>query len=162
MSFVNEIPPEPTAPPILNLHGRAEASDQIILSIAPDSICGFISERAGASRACPVDNRCYFFPPLSQEHGGVICCSKTTCQYHATCINSREYFQSSKCDGGCEVDNYTLKCTNSRAPYCNTVAWRGNTTDYWCNDLDIKTAQSAALTYKGQKETPHFFYRRSG
>ncbi|EKJ71162.1 hypothetical protein FPSE_08668 [Fusarium pseudograminearum CS3096] len=94
MSFVNEIPPEPTAPPILNLHGRAEASDQIILSIAPDSICGFISERAGASRACPVDNRCYFFPPLSQEHGGVICCSKTTCQYHATCINSREYFQS--------------------------------------------------------------------
>ncbi|PTD11109.1 hypothetical protein HYE67_010385 [Fusarium culmorum] len=145
MNFVNEMPPEPTAPPILNLHGRAEASDQIILSIAPDSICGFISERAGASRACPANNRCYFFLPQSQEHGGVICCGKTTCQYHATCINSREYFQSSKCDGGCEVDNYTLKWYHYR-----------NTTDYWCNDLDIKTAQSAALTYKGQKETPHF------
>ncbi|KAF5235666.1 hypothetical protein FAUST_6951 [Fusarium austroamericanum] len=174
MNLVNEMPPEPTAPPILNLHGRAEASDQIVLSIAPDSICGFISERAGASRACPVNNRCYFFPPQSKEHGGVICCGKTTCQYHAACVNSREYFQLSKCDGGCEVDNYTLKwyhysprypleeptngmySTDSRAPYCNTVAWRGNTTDYWCNDLDIKTAQSAALTYKGQKETPHF------
>jgi hypothetical protein len=156
MRFANDMAPEPTAPPTLNFHRRAEASDQIVLSIAPDSICGFISERAGASRACPANNRCYFFPTQSQEPGGVICCGKTTCQYHAACVNSREYFQSSKCDGGCEVDNYTLKCTDASAPYCNTVSWKGNTTDYWCNDLDIKTAQSAALTYKGQEKAPEF------
>ena len=46
--------------------------------------------------------------------------------------------------------------TNSDAPYCNTVSWKGNTLDYWCNDLDITTAQSAALTYKEQKEPPKF------
>jgi hypothetical protein len=46
--------------------------------------------------------------------------------------------------------------TNSDAPYCNTVSWKGNTLDYWCNDLDITTAQSAALTYNEQKEPVRF------
>ncbi|KAG5762780.1 hypothetical protein H9Q72_009109 [Fusarium xylarioides] len=46
----------------------------------------------------------------------------------------------------------TQEChsTDSASPYCNTVSWEGSTFDYWCNDLDISTAQSAALTYKGQ------------
>ncbi|RGP75826.1 hypothetical protein FLONG3_5583 [Fusarium longipes] len=158
--IIKGMAPKPTAPPTqFQLERRAEASDQIVLSIAPDNICGFVSERVGASRACPVDDRCYFFPPItsqSQSNGGVICCGETTCQYHATCINSREYFQSSKCDGGCEVDNFTLKCTKSNAPYCNTVSWKGNTIDYWCNDIDITTAQSAALTFKGQTNVPKF------
>ncbi|KAH7193476.1 uncharacterized protein B0J16DRAFT_395393 [Fusarium flagelliforme] len=157
MGFVSNIAPKPTAPATaFNLLQRAEASDQIVLSVAPNNVCGYISGRLGASRVCPAEDRCYFHPPPSSSNGGVICCGKTTCQYHATCINSRDYFQSSKCIGGCEVDNFTLKCTNSDAPYCNTVSWKGNTLDYWCNDLDITTAQSAALTYKEQKEPVRF------
>ncbi|KAH7244260.1 uncharacterized protein BKA55DRAFT_704103, partial [Fusarium redolens] len=138
-------------------------TEEIAITIAPDNTCGYISERLGASRACPIDDWCYFFPPMPAQsftNGGVLCCGETSCQYHATCINSEEYFVSSKCDGGCEVDNYTLKwqltpfsshaITDSASPYCNTVSWEGSTFDYWCNDLDISTAQSAALTYKGQ------------
>ncbi|KAM0545171.1 hypothetical protein ACHAPJ_011438 [Fusarium lateritium] len=155
MNFLDHVAPMPTAPPTtLDLQRRSAKSEQITITIAPNNICGYISERPGASRACAVDDYCYFFPPvpsLSYEHGGVFCCGSTSCQFRATCINSKEYFQSSKCDGGCEVDNYTLKCTNSASPYCNTVSWSGNTLDYWCNDIEITTAQSAALTYKGQK-----------
>ena len=113
MGFINNIAPKPTAPATaFNLLQRAEASDQIVLSVAPNNVCGYISGRLGASRACPAEDRCYFHPPPSSSNGGVFCCGKTTCQYHATCINSRDYFQSSKCVGGCEVDNYTLKWSN--------------------------------------------------
>ncbi|EWG49361.1 hypothetical protein FVEG_08916 [Fusarium verticillioides 7600] len=159
MGILDDLIPRPTAPPATRtLKRRAVTSSQttteeITITIAPDNTCGYISERLGASRACPLNDWCYFFPAVPAQsftNGGVLCCGETSCQYHATCINSEEYFVSSKCDGGCEVDNYTLKCTDSASPYCNTVSWEGSTFDYWCNDLDISTAQSAALTYKGQ------------
>ncbi|CCT69294.1 uncharacterized protein FFUJ_07861 [Fusarium fujikuroi IMI 58289] len=159
MGILDDLIPRPTAPPATRtLKRRAVTSSQttteeITITIAPDNTCGYISERLGASRACPLNDWCYFFPPVPAQsftNGGVLCCGETSFQYHATCINSEEYFVSSKCDGGCEVDNYTLKCTDSASPYCNTVSWEGSTFDYWCNDLDISTAQSAALTYKGQ------------
>ncbi|KAF5248329.1 hypothetical protein FANTH_5958 [Fusarium anthophilum] len=109
-----------------------------------NNTCGYISERLGASRACSLYDWCYFFlpaPAQSFTNGGVLCCGETSCQYHATCVNSEEYFVSST-QGGYSTD--------SASPYCNTVSWEGSTFDYWCNDLDISTAQSAALTYKGQ------------
>ncbi|KAL6921400.1 hypothetical protein FSST1_005426 [Fusarium sambucinum] len=155
MNFANHIAPKPTAPPTtFNLNRRATSKNEVVISIAPDAVCGYISERPGAQRACPVDHNCYFMKLPST--GNIACCDSLTCSYNANCINSREYFQSSKCTGGCEVDNYTLKCTDSSAPYCNTVSWKGNITDHWCNDIDITTAQSAALTYKGQKDPPEF------
>ncbi|KAF5009592.1 hypothetical protein FDECE_4196 [Fusarium decemcellulare] len=156
MRLLNDIAPRQTAPPSLDdLHRRtAGKNDLITISVAPDNTCGFISGRPGASRVCSGDSSCLFFPPApsrSVERGGVFCCGTSSCEYHATCVNSVEYFESSKCDGGCEVDNYTLKCTDSASPYCNTVSWKGSTFDYWCNDVDITTAQSAALSFKGQK-----------
>ncbi|KAG8676665.1 hypothetical protein FPOAC2_02768 [Fusarium poae] len=151
MNFANDMAPEPTT---FSLHRRARSKDELVISIAPDAVCGYISERPGAQRACPADDHCYFMKlPLT---GQIACCDNLTCHYNANCINSKEYFQSSKCSDGCEVDTFTLKCTNSSAPYCNTVAWEGNITDYWCNDIDITTVQSAALTYKGQVDLPEF------
>ncbi|PCD35767.1 hypothetical protein AU210_008326 [Fusarium oxysporum f. sp. radicis-cucumerinum] len=103
MGILDDLIPRPTAPPATRtLKRRAVTSSQttteeITITIAPDNTCGYISERLGASRACPLND-----------------------------------------------------CTDSESPYCNTVSWEGSTFDYWCNDLDISTAQSAALTYKGQ------------
>ncbi|KAF5021547.1 hypothetical protein F66182_6404 [Fusarium sp. NRRL 66182] len=135
MAILDTVAPMQTDPPTtFDLERRQATSDQITITIAPDNVCGFISERMGASRACPVDDHCYFFPPvpsLSFENGGVLCCGSTSCQYHATCIDS--------------------KATDTASPFCNTVSWSGNTVDYWCNDVDITTAQVAALTYRGQK-----------
>ncbi|KAI1046312.1 hypothetical protein LB505_008499 [Fusarium chuoi] len=55
-----------------------------------------------------------------------------------------------KWKSGLNVASLRFNYTDSASPYCNTVSWEGSTFDYWCNDLDISTAQSAALTYKGQ------------
>ncbi|KAF5590214.1 hypothetical protein FPCIR_6477 [Fusarium pseudocircinatum] len=120
MGILDDLIPRPTAPPATRtLKRRAVTSSQttteeITITIAPDNTCGYISERLGASRACPLNDWCYFFPAVPAQsftNGGVLCCRETSCQYHATCVNSEEYFVSSKCDGGCEVDNYTLKCS---------------------------------------------------
>ncbi|KAM5353824.1 hypothetical protein ACJ41O_000474 [Fusarium nematophilum] len=162
--------PRPTAPPSpQELERRTEATTPMTVFYAPDSVCGYISERPGASRVCPSDDICFFIPPHQTSTGGIACCGSTSCQYHATCINYEEYYESSKCDGGCEVDNFTLKwqasprinlchrwliiiipSTNTASPYCNTVEYFDTILDYWCNDLDITTRQSAETTFSGQ------------
>ncbi|KAF4439811.1 hypothetical protein F53441_12481 [Fusarium austroafricanum] len=160
MNFLNELIPRPTPPPVTRtLKRRAVTSSQTVtegvtITIAPDATCGYIAEKLGASRVCPKsDDYCLMFPPVPSEgfsQGGIICCNEGPCTFHSSCINSEDYFTSSKCDDGCAVDNFILKCTNSAKPFCNTVSWEGSTFDYWCNDRDISTAQSAALTYEGQ------------
>ncbi|KAM0428278.1 hypothetical protein ACHAPT_007179 [Fusarium lateritium] len=154
MGFLNYGPMQ-TAPASLDDLHRREEDEGLVISRAPDYICGFISGRPGASFACPVDDYCYFFPPASIQtpaHNRVVCCDETSCEYFTTCYNSKEYFSASKCTDGCEVDNFILKCTESDYPYCHTVSWEGNTIDYSCNDVDITTIMSAALSYKGEEE----------
>lgn len=145
------------APSLEDLHRRQD--EEMTVTRAPDGICGFISERPGASLGCPNDDYCYFFPAAAQQtpsHNRVICCGETSCQWYSTCYNSAEYFTSKKCTDGCEVDNYILKCTAEDGPYCNTISWEGNTIDYSCNDADITTMMSAALTYKGEEGREFF------
>ncbi|KAF4974699.1 hypothetical protein FZEAL_8428 [Fusarium zealandicum] len=139
MGVLNDFP-RPTAPPTLaQLHRRTESSGAglITISVAPDNICGYISERPGAQHACSAQERCLLVPPLpasySIENGGILCCD-----------------ENSKCDDGCAVDNFILKCVDETARYCNTVSYSGNILDYWCNSIDISTAQRAETTYKGQ------------
>ncbi|KAI8668289.1 hypothetical protein NCS55_00854200 [Fusarium keratoplasticum] len=146
------------APSLDDLHRREDK--KMTVTRAPDEICGFISERPGATFGCSLGDYCYFFPPASQQtpqHNRVVCCGEGECQWFSTCYNFEEYYTSRKCTDGCEVDNYILKCTGTDLPYCNTVSWEGNTVDYACNDVDITTTMSAALTYKGQKNSRKFF-----
>jgi hypothetical protein len=50
----------------------------------------------------------------------------------------------------------TRHSTDTNYPYCHTISLEGNTVDYSCNDVDITTTMSAALTYKGQKNRKFF------
>lgn len=98
------------APSLKDLHRRKD--EKMTVTRAPDDICGFISERPGATFGCPFGDYCYFFPPASQQtppHNRVVCCGETSCQWYSTCYNSEEYFTSRKCTDGCEVDSYILK-----------------------------------------------------
>ncbi|RSL72236.1 hypothetical protein CEP54_000863 [Fusarium duplospermum] len=143
---------ETPAPSPDDLHRRED--DKITVTRAPDEICGFISERPGATFACTPGSYCYFFPPASQQvpqHDRAVCCGDGACEWWSTCYNFEEYFTSRKCTDGCEVDNYILKCTGTDWPYCHTVSWEGGTVDYSCGDVDISTTMSVGLTYKGQK-----------
>ncbi|KAF7551955.1 hypothetical protein G7046_g7569 [Stylonectria norvegica] len=149
---LNGFTPKPTGIPagIHELFRRASttSSDETVL-VAPDNTCGYISGRPGAGYTCFGSATCVFYTSRADRHGAVACCNTEVCNYRLSCIDYNDFYTSSKCDGGCEVDIYTLKCTETSASFCNTIAFQGGINDYWCNSVNISTAQSATTTYRG-------------
>ncbi|KAL9561261.1 hypothetical protein ACKAV7_014616 [Fusarium commune] len=125
------------------------------LLIAPDKTCGYISGRPGAVYSCGANATCGLLS-LRDGNGAVACCNTVDCNLKAGCVDFNGYFSSSACVDGCEVDAYTLKCTNTAAPYCNTISFSGGIQDFWCNNVNISTAQAASTTYKGQPDDRNF------
>ncbi|CAM1504148.1 Fc.00g017390.m01.CDS01 [Cosmosporella sp. VM-42] len=155
------ISPRPTKAPV-GLHelfrraSESSTTDETVL-VAPDNTCGYISGRPGAGYTCFGDATCVFFTSATDRDGAVACCNTAECNLRLTCIDYTEFFSSSACDGGCEVDAYTLKCTETSAPYCNTIAFEdGGITDFWCNNVDITSAQQATTTYRGETDDRSF------
>ncbi|UKZ64549.1 uncharacterized protein TrAtP1_005764 [Trichoderma atroviride] len=121
-------------------------------TLPPDATCGFISGLAGAGYTCGVGATCVFFTASqsSQAPGHVACCNSNECNARNVCIDYNEYFSQSKCDNGCAVDTFTLKCTSTDAPYCNTISFPGDIMDVFCNNVNITGIQAALTTYRGE------------
>ena len=110
--LLDGISPRPTSAP-LGLHellrrAGTTTTDETVL-VAPDNTCGYISGRPGAGYTCFGDATCVFFTSATSRAGAVACCNSAECNLRLTCIDYVNYWTSSKCDGGCEVDAYTLK-----------------------------------------------------
>ncbi|KAL7926649.1 hypothetical protein ACQKWADRAFT_145797 [Trichoderma austrokoningii] len=147
--------PKPTSPPDFPFHQAlqrraASSSSPTVVYVAPDATCGFISGLAGAGYTCGVGATCVFFTAVSQEPGHVACCDSTVCNARNVCIDYNQYFSQSKCDDGCAVDTFTLKCTSTEAPYCNTISFPGDIMDVFCNNVNITGIQAALTTYHGE------------
>ncbi|KAG9257411.1 uncharacterized protein F5Z01DRAFT_385953 [Emericellopsis atlantica] len=148
--------PRPTAPPgglrplIKRQINSNDNEDGTTVLIAPDNTCGFISARPGALFACSPTYSCVFFTASAPLTGNVACCDDFQCGARISCIDYDSYYSSSACDDGCRVDAFTVKCMDSAMPYCNTISFADDIYDYWCNSLDISTAQSASTAYSGQ------------
>ncbi|KAH6900113.1 hypothetical protein B0T10DRAFT_15626 [Thelonectria olida] len=140
------VSPRPTEA-VMELFRRA---DELTTLWAPDNTCGYISGLRGAAYTCNGDYQCAF--ETASSAGNVGCCSAGVCNMRYKCINYEEYYSSSACVDGCVVDADTLKCTATSAPYCNTISFAGGITDYWCNNVEINTAQKASTTYSGGDE----------
>ncbi|KAF4969917.1 hypothetical protein FZEAL_10141 [Fusarium zealandicum] len=148
------VSPRPTTPPrVRDLFRRADDDEAQTVLVAPDATCGYISGLVGAAYTCGDDSdsaTCVFLTSSAAGDGAVACCNSDQCGYRATCVDYDNYFTSSKCNDGCKIDIYTLKCTQTSAQYCNTVSFDGGIVDYWCNSLSISTAQKASTKYLGQ------------
>ncbi|UKZ56352.1 hypothetical protein TrVGV298_010188 [Trichoderma virens] len=118
--------------------------------LAPDATCGYISGLAGAGYTCGVSATCVFFTSSAAGPGHVACCNSVDCNARNVCIDYEGYFSSSKCNDGCKVDTFTLKCTNTALPYCNTISFPGDIMDVFCNNVDITDVQAALTTYRGE------------
>ncbi|KAL6892274.1 hypothetical protein GGI43DRAFT_386771 [Trichoderma evansii] len=146
--------PMPTSPPDFPFHQAlqrrvASSSSPEVVYVAPDATCGFISGLAGAGYTCGVGATCVFFT-ASQAPGHVACCNSNECNARNVCIDYNQYFSQSKCDNGCAVDTFTLKCTSTEAPYCNTISFPGDIMDVFCNNVNITGVQAALTTYRGE------------
>ncbi|KAH0442241.1 hypothetical protein CcaCcLH18_01679 [Colletotrichum camelliae] len=147
---LDQFSPQPTKAPAYAELRRRQTSAATTVLVAPDNTCGYISGRAGAAYTCGSAASCIFFTSTSRVKGFVACCDADDCGARRTCYDARQISSSSVCDNGCMVDKYTLKCTNTARPYCNTISFSGSVFDYWCNTIEISTAQAAVTTFEGQ------------
>lgn len=103
--------PMPTAPPVFHELRRRQldsSTDDTVL-VAPDNTCGYISGRIGAAYTCNNGAQCVFLTASSTVSGAVACCNEELCGFRVACVDYNQYFSSSVCDGGCQVDALTLK-----------------------------------------------------
>ncbi|KAH7273815.1 hypothetical protein FSOLCH5_001306 [Fusarium solani] len=147
------VSPAPTTPPQLHeFFRRANQDDPKTVLVAPDATCGYISGRLGAPFVCDdTDRPCIFITPEGSRSGAIACCNEDGCATRASCVNYEEFYSSSKCDDGCAVDEFTLKCTETENPYCNTITFDGGIQDYWCNSKNFSSPLKAETTYNSQK-----------
>lgn len=103
------VTPKPTSPPDFPrlLRRQTNPDDQYIL-VAPDATCGYISGRPGASYTCGPQATCAFLS-IDGGDGSVACCNTEECGVRASCVDYEDFFSSSACNDGCEVDIFTLK-----------------------------------------------------
>ncbi|KAF9870528.1 hypothetical protein CkaCkLH20_12018 [Colletotrichum karsti] len=146
---LDQFSPQPTKAPANAELRRRQTSAGTTVLVAPDNTCGYISGRAGAAYTCGTAASCIFFTSATRP-GFVACCDADDCGARRTCYDARQVSTSSLCDGGCMVDKFTLKCTNTARPFCNTISFPGSIFDYWCNTVDISTVQAAVTTFEGQ------------
>jgi len=149
--------PKPTSPPELRRMLRRQSNDDDedddeSMLVAPDATCGYISGLEGAHYTCVGDFSCVMYTASSTSSGNVACCNDRNCNLRVTCINYEEFYSSSACNDACRVDGFTVKCIDSDMPYCNTISFSDNIYDYWCNNVEINTAQEAFTTYDGQED----------
>ncbi|KAF6840446.1 duf1620 domain-containing protein [Colletotrichum plurivorum] len=147
---LDQFSPQPTKAPAYVDLKRRQASTITTVLVAPDNTCGYISGRAGAAYTCAAQATCVFFTALRNNPGRVACCNTDECGARRTCFDQKQVSSSSLCNDGCLIDTFTLKCTNSAAPFCNTVSFSGSIFDYWCNTVEISTALPAVTSYDGE------------
>ncbi|KAK1761429.1 hypothetical protein QBC47DRAFT_28699 [Echria macrotheca] len=145
--------PRPTTPPSLHEFLRRDSSNEQTVLIAPDNTCGYVSGQAGAAYTCVEKNALCVFVTISEggrSAGAAGCCNTQECGFRLACLDYNQISSSSQCDSNCMTDTFTEKCTARAAPYCNTIAFPGGVTDYFCNSLSMSTAQHAETTFSGQ------------
>ncbi|KAJ3552806.1 hypothetical protein NPX13_g11030 [Xylaria arbuscula] len=147
------LPEITAAPAIKELFKRQSSGDQTVL-IGPDNTCGYVSGRAGAPITCNNDYTCAFI--IQEDFGRAGCCEGDNCGLRATCLDYSAVYYSSACDDGCLQDTFTLKCTESAAPYCNTITFFSGIEDFLCASLNISTPQQLYTTYIGESDGRSF------
>lgn len=91
------------------------------------------------------------------KSGFIGCCDDGECGgFHLSCVDSSAFYSSSACDSSCKSDTFTLKCTSSDTPYCNSVSINGGASlkvyGYFCNDEAVSTMQPILTTYSGETD----------
>ncbi|OBT98259.1 hypothetical protein VE01_03119 [Pseudogymnoascus verrucosus] len=162
-------PPKPTLAPdapydLLNKHGvgrRAESSTGAITAYAaPDATCGYFDGRPGAPLHCGTADTCFMFTSAG-GNGYIGCCPIDgpfeQCGFRTNCLDAADIKNGTLCDSGCLHDTYTLKCTESTAPYCAALTWPMNgVADYFCDNDRITTTQTLYTSYRGQTDKTWF------
>ncbi|EEY14111.1 conserved hypothetical protein [Verticillium alfalfae VaMs.102] len=130
--------PVPT-PPIHGLDRRQTdgAGRTYTRTIAPDSVCGYLSASPGNDIVCENGERCNWVK--ANGLNAVFCgISKNFLPTKLVAVSSVP---------GTDI---TAAKTDGAAPYCRTYAYPEGIRDYRCASTPVTVAQSADFTYEGQ------------
>ncbi|CAK7208700.1 hypothetical protein SBRCBS47491_000180 [Sporothrix bragantina] len=151
--------PKPTSPPELRRQ-LVNRDTGTTVYYAPDNTCGYLSGMSDNAYTCnDGDAQCAIIT-LSKS-GFIGCCDDGECGgFHLTCIDSSQFNSGTVCGSSCASDTFTLKCTDSDTPYCNSVSINGGASlkvyGYFCNDVAISTMQAILTTYSGETDGRSF------
>ncbi|KAF5648988.1 hypothetical protein F52700_807 [Fusarium sp. NRRL 52700] len=129
------------------LHARqaGSSSEPLVVTIAPDATCGYLSGQAGAAITCDNGRPCSW---ATVSTSGLVGCGN---DIYILCVESSIAVNPSSCDDVCQSNTFYLKCTDSDTPYCRTYNFPSGVADYRCASTPVEKAQSVDFTYDGQK-----------
>ncbi|RNJ55948.1 hypothetical protein D7B24_007841 [Verticillium nonalfalfae] len=142
--------PVPT-PPIQGLDRRQTdgAGRTYTRTIAPDSVCGYLSASPGNDIVCENGERCNWVK--ANGLNAVFCGISKNVTAKIKCYE-RDAMAADPglCNDVCQSNKFNLQCTDGAAPYCRTYAYPEGIRDYRCASTPVTVAQSADFTYEGQ------------
>ncbi|OAA57557.1 hypothetical protein SPI_07216 [Niveomyces insectorum RCEF 264] len=136
--------PVPTPGPEVKELVRRAASSPTTVFYAQDNTCGYLSGFSSQAYTCnDLVAQCAIITVSSLGYIG--CCDDGQCGgFHLNCVDNAQ-FSSSKCNSDCLSDTFTLKCTDTETPYCNTVSINGGASlqvwGYYCDETPTLGAQ---------------------
>ncbi|GJN74246.1 wnt and FGF inhibitory regulator domain-containing protein [Purpureocillium lilacinum] len=151
--------PKPTVPPSMHelLRRQDSTSYKLTMAVAPDNTCGYISGNASWAYTCGPSATCGLVFSQPTHSGLVMCYNDGGSNFRFGCMDYNDIFTSSKCGDACAQDTLVLKCTNSASKFCNTIAFAGGITDYWCAALSDSVVNRAFTTFSGQTSSRSYF-----
>ncbi|KAF5981922.1 hypothetical protein FCOIX_4061 [Fusarium coicis] len=129
----------------LEARQAASSSEPLVVTVAPDATCGYLSGQAGAAVTC-ANGRACSWAPVSRT--GILACGP---EGYLLCVESSIAVNPSSCDDVCQSNTFYLKCTDSDRPFCRTYHYPSGVADYRCASTPVENIQSVEFTYDGQK-----------
>ncbi|KAF4953750.1 hypothetical protein FGADI_5743 [Fusarium gaditjirri] len=124
---------------------KSSTTEPLVVTIAPDATCGYLSGQAGAAVTCDNGSPCSW-APVSRT--GILACGP---EGYLLCVESSIAVNPSSCDDVCQSNTFYLKCTESDRPFCRTYHYPSGVADYRCASTPVENIQSVDFTYDGQK-----------
>ncbi|RBR26452.1 uncharacterized protein FIESC28_00746 [Fusarium coffeatum] len=126
----------------------ATTSLSLVLTMAPDKTCGYLSGSVGVPITCENGARCTWEPNMLN----IIACGT---DHYLQCVESMTAEDPKLCDDVCQSDTWNLLCTDSDEPYCRTYLYPNGVVDYRCASTSVRSIQRVEHTYKGD-DSPNF------
>ncbi|KAL6922685.1 hypothetical protein FSST1_006711 [Fusarium sambucinum] len=120
----------------------------LVLTIAPDETCGYLSGSVGVPITCENGASCTWEPSKLN----IIACGT---DHYLQCVESKTAVNPKLCDDVCQSDTWTLLCTNSDEPYCRTYLYPSGVIDYRCASTPVTANQRVEHTFEGD-DNPNF------
>ncbi|RGP67335.1 hypothetical protein FSPOR_6095 [Fusarium sporotrichioides] len=132
----------------INLQVPTLSSDIMVITVAPDETCGYLSGQPLLPITCENHSPCMWSSSL-----GILCGDLSTGKLpdiHLTCLDRDLALNTDLCNDICTSDSAYVLCTHKSAPYCATYAFPHGIQDYRCSSTTASRVSSVFFTYIGQ------------